>query len=151
MDLLTPEGKEFLAAFSTRYRISDFNDLFAKINKLKILVVGEAIIDEYQFCQTINKANKEPILAVKMLYEEKYAGGTLAIANHLSGFCKQVGLLSCIGRDDSLSFVKQNLSEKITRHFLMRENSPTIIKRRFVEEYLSQKLFETYLMKYELV
>lgn len=151
MDLFTPEGKDYLSQLSSRKTVNDFKQLFEKLQTMKVLIIGEAIIDEYQFCQTMNKANKEPILAVRMLHNETYAGGALAIANHISGFCQEVGIVTGIGNDTYLSFIEDSLADNIKRHFLMRKNSPTLVKRRFVEDYLSQKLFETYLMENELL
>jgi len=32
------------------------------IRKLKVLVIGETIVDEYQFCSVLGKSGKEPVL-----------------------------------------------------------------------------------------
>ena len=48
-------------------------------NPLKALVVGETIIDEYHYCQTLGKSGKEPILAAQYVRAETFIGGSLAI------------------------------------------------------------------------
>lgn len=40
-----------------------------------MLVIGESIIDEYNYCEMLGKSGKEPILAVKELATERFAGG----------------------------------------------------------------------------
>ena len=60
-----------------------------KIKNKKVLVIGESIIDEYTFCKAIGKSGKEPVLNFKKIFSEKYLGGSLAVANHLSSFVKK--------------------------------------------------------------
>ena len=37
----------------------NIQSIFEKINKLKVLIVGEIIIDEYIFCEALGKSGKE--------------------------------------------------------------------------------------------
>ena len=60
----------------------NIQSIFEKINKLKVLIVGEIIIDEYIFCEALGKSGKESVLTFRNLRKEKYSGGSLAIANH---------------------------------------------------------------------
>ena len=71
-----------------------------KIKKLKVLIIGETIIDQYIFCEALGKSGKEPILVLRDLETQKYLGGALAIARHLSDFCNNVSLLSFLGEDN---------------------------------------------------
>jgi len=143
-----PESlRAFIADLKTRRTLDDFLRIIEGIAPLRVLVVGETIIDEYCYCETIGKSGKEPILAARYISSEKYAGGILAIANHIAGFCDRVGVLSFLGTMNSHSdFIEEKLHPKIARHFLQIENEPTIVKRRYVEQYPLQKLFEVYEM-----
>jgi len=115
-----------------------------------VLTVGETIIYEYQFCDVMAKSNKDPILAARRLRTEQYAGGILAVANHLANFCDHVGLVSMLGEIDSHEdFVASALNRRIHTHWLRKADAPTIVKRRFLQEYLAVKLFELYEMKNE--
>ena len=112
---------------------------------MKVLVLGESIIDEYHACEAIGKSGKEPILATRYMSTERSAGGVLACANHLASFCGQVSLVTFLGQGgDQEEFIRSRLKENITPTFLSKSNSPTIVKARYVENYLSQKLFEVY-------
>jgi len=136
---------DYLQNFSARYCAEDVLGYLESARSLKTLVVGEAIIDEYQYCEQIGKSSKEPMLAVKYLSSEKFLGGILAVGNHVANFCEQVGLLSFLGAERSQEgFVRGNLHDNIQPVFLHRKASPTIVKRRFIEEYCFAKLLEVY-------
>lgn len=148
VDVFSPEVKAFLDGFGAKYTAAEIVGQLRAIRDLKILVVGETIIDEYQFCDVMTKSNKDPILAARYLSTERYAGGILAIANHLANFCDHVGLLSMLGDTDSQEdLIAEKLNRSISARFLRRAGSPTIVKRRFLHEYMAVKLFEIYVMR----
>ncbi len=144
------EVNEYLAGFSERYSSDEVLQYLENAHSLKILVVGETIIDEYQYCESIGKSAKEPVLVTRYLSTEKFAGGTLAVSNHVANFCDNVGLLTFLGTEDAQEdFVRQHVKSNVEKMLLYKENSPTIIKRRFVESYLLTKLFEVCVMNDE--
>ncbi len=150
MDVFTPETKSFLEQFRAKHTPEEIVGYLQAIRKLKVLIVGETIIDEYQFCSVMGKSGKEPVLAALHLRSEQYAGGVLAIANHVSNFCDEVGLLSAIGEINSCEeFIRSKLNPNVAARFVRLAAAPTILKRRFLEEYLSAKLFEVYDMRSE--
>src|SRR6266480_959709 len=148
MDVFTPATKDFLEQFRRRYTPEQIVGYLQAIRKLKVLVVGETIIDEYQFCSVMGKSGKEPVLAALHQRTEQYAGGVLAIANHVSNFCDEVGLLSAVGQISSREdFIQSNLNKNVTAHFVQVPDAPTILKRRFLVGFLATKLFEVYEMR----
>lgn len=139
------ETRAWLGEFSQRYSLDDLRGFIEQVKKLNVLVVGEGIIDEYQYCQAIGKSGKEPILAVKHESTERFAGGTLAVANHISNFAGKVGLVTFLGdRNREEDFIREHLDGRIDAHFLTRTDSPTIIKRRYIESYFFSKLMAVY-------
>jgi len=145
LPVLPEEVRQYLSRFSERYSVDDVLQYLQNAQNLKVLVIGEAIIDEYQYCDMIGGSAKEPILAVRYHSAEKFAGGALAVANHVANFCNKVGVLTTLGAKDSQEdFVRQNVSDNVDLMFLYKASSPTIVKRRFIESYLLQKLFEVY-------
>ena len=139
------EVTEYLSRFSERHSLDDILSYIDRFRALKVLVVGEAIIDEYQYCEAIGKSSKEPMLAVKRLSTERFAGGILAAGNHVANFCDRVSLLTMLGdRHTEEDFIFEKLNKKIERVFLYRKDSPTIVKRRFVDHYFFTKMMELY-------
>lgn len=144
---LPADTRDYVQDFTTRYTSESVLRYLDESASLKALVVGETIIDEYQYCESMGKTGKEPILATRYISEERFAGGILAVANHVASFAEQVDLLTCLGANDSQEeFVRTHLNPRIHPRFLYEKNAPTIVKRRFVEHYPLQKLFELYLM-----
>ena len=141
------EVSEYLAAFSVRHPTDDVLRYLKDAKDLKILLVGETIIDEYEYCETMGKSGKEPILAARHLRTERFAGGSVAVANHLAAFCDNVHLLTFLGITNSHEeFIRSGLNPKVSPTFLYLEGEPTIVKRRFVEQYPFQKIFEVYII-----
>ena len=118
-----------------------------RVRPLRILTVGETILDEYAYCRAVGKSSKEPILAVNVTSAETFAGGILAVANHIAGFCDQVSTCSTLGALAPKRDVIDRASNKnVDARFIMQSDGPTIVKRRYIDQYFFQKLFEVYEM-----
>jgi bifunctional ADP-heptose synthase (sugar kinase/adenylyltransferase) len=145
MSTLPPDVQAYLADFSRRHPASELRGYLERARGLKVLLIGEPIIDEYVFCEAIGKSSKEPTMVVKRLSEEKFAGGILAAANHVANFCDEVGVIAQLGTENSQQdFIESKLRPNVKRIFLRRRNSPTIVKRRLVESYFFLKFMEIY-------
>lgn len=141
---------EYLTSFAAKHGMSEIAGYLQNARGLKTLVIGEAIIDEYQYCQAIGKSSKEPMLAMKRLSTEVFAGGILAVANHVSNFVDDVAMVTVLGTENSQEdFIRQRLNPNVLPTFLYREGAPTLVKRRFVESYFFTKLLEIYEMNDE--
>ncbi|MDE3077825.1 MAG: adenylyltransferase/cytidyltransferase family protein, partial [Chloroflexota bacterium] len=140
-----PEVNQFLEEFRQRHSADEINGYLAELAKLRVLVVGEAILDEYVYCDPLSRSGKEPILAMRYLSRELYAGGSLAICNHLADFVAGIDLLTGLGTiNPHEDFVRARLASKVKPRLVSKSDSPTIIKRRYVEGYSLSKLFEVY-------
>lgn len=147
LSVFPPETEKWLRHFRKKFSAEEIVSYIEKFKDLKVLVIGETILDEYVFCDGLGKSNKDPILAFKYYSTETHGGGSIAIANHLAGFCKQVSLLTLLGDSDRKeSFIRKSLASNVTPHFLTLENSPTIHKRRFVDNHTNARMFEIYVM-----
>lgn len=139
-----PETKKFLAEFGSQYSDKEIHAQIDSLSNLKVLVVGDAIIDQYHYVSPLGQTGKGNVLAVQYQGEEQFAGGSLAVANHISQFVKNVDLITGLGRDDSHEeFIRERLKGNITPFFTYFKDSPTVTKRRFVDADLA-KFFEVY-------
>ncbi|MBW1783676.1 MAG: adenylyltransferase/cytidyltransferase family protein [Deltaproteobacteria bacterium] len=144
---LSQEINEYLRLFRQRYRLEDILQILDRMASLRVLVIGDTILDEYQFCQAIGKSSKDPTLALKYQSHDLFAGGVLAVANHVADFAGAVHLVTVLGEQDSHeAFVRSQLHPGVSPHFVMRKQTPTLIKRRFIDGYSFNKLFEVYVM-----
>lgn len=137
------ETRSFLKDFVKKYSFKDIRGALDRLTKLKILLIGDGIIDEYHYCESIGKSAKAPIVVNKYLSHEIFAGGAFAIANHIAGICDKVKFISLLGNNGTREeFIKDNLKPNIAAKFFYRDDAPTIVKKRYINQYLNQKLFE---------
>jgi len=137
--------KNYVSKLKEKYTINDVLGYVEKLNKLKVLMIGEVIIDEYVFCVSIGKSGKEPILVNQKINSKKYAGGILSVANHVSNFCNQGKVITFLGdRNSEIEFIKDNLNKNIKLDSIQKNNSPTILKTRFIDSYTNNKMVGIY-------
>jgi len=111
----------------------------------RVLLVGEAIVDEYQYAQPMGKSAKENIIATRWESREVFAGGVIAAANHVADFVAEVEVVALVGEEDSYEdLILKTVRDNVTVHFLRRPGVPTIRKCRFVDPGHMRKLFEVY-------
>ena len=134
-------GQKISKKFPLEFIISSIE----KFKSLKVLLVGETILDQYVFCEVLGKSGKEPNLVISDKLTENYLGGAGAIANHLSSFCKTIEFITYVGeKKQSFNFIKKNLKENIKFDPLLKKNSPTIIKKRYLDQVSGNKLLGVY-------
>jgi len=118
-----------------------------KLNKLKVMVIGDTIIDEYHYCSPLGKSSKSPTISSIYMREEVFAGGVLAVANHLEQFAGDVKLVTCLGKQNMQDkVIGKTLSQGVDAKFFVREDGPTPTKRRYLDKYMNIKLFEVTFM-----
>lgn len=84
------------------------------VKHLKVLLVGDAIIDEYCYVTPLGKSIKDNMISVQYHKKETFSGGVWAAAAHVRGFCNEVDVM---------------IGNQVTTN------------RRFVEEAYMRKLF----------
>ena len=137
--------KSFIVKMLDGQNIDKIKNSIDNFNNLKVLVIGETIIDQYVFCEALGKSGKEPVLVLRDLEMDQYAGGAAAIARHLSDFCGYVSLLSMLGeKREHEDFVLESLPENIKPYFIYKEGSPTIAKKRYVDNISKSKSLGVY-------
>jgi rfaE bifunctional protein nucleotidyltransferase chain/domain len=142
-DVYPEEAQGFLREFRQRHSADEVIGLLKDLKRLKVLVVGETIIDEYHYVQAMQKSPKELLVTTRFVREEHFAGGILACANHAAGFCGQVDVVTVLGRRDPREdFIRRQLKPNVAPRFFYREDTGTIVKRRFVEAAFLSKMFE---------
>ena len=144
-DVYSESQKDFISSVSTNINPSEVGNLLETLKELKVLLIGETIVDEYVFCEALGKSGKEPVLALRNILTEQYLGGTAAVANHLANFCDSVTLISALGElREYEEFVDKNLAKNIKADFISKDNSPTILKKRFVDHLTNTKTLGVY-------
>ena len=139
--------QEYLTAFKKKYSADKINAELEKLKDISVLVIGDTIIDEYHYCQPLGKSTKSPNISAVYLKQNVFAGGVLAVANHVSQFAGKVELVTVLGKENSQKeVIADKLSDGIAKKFFFREDGPTNTKRRYLDKYLDIKLFEVTFM-----
>jgi rfaE bifunctional protein nucleotidyltransferase chain/domain len=142
-DVYPEEAQAFLREFRTRYTADAVIGALTGLKDIRVLVIGDTIIDEYHYVQSMGKSPKELLVATRFLREEHFAGGILACANHVAGFCERVDVVTVLGaRDSREAFIRERLKPNVTPKFFVRPDTGTVVKRRFVEQAFLNKMFE---------
>ncbi len=130
--------RDLAGKYSADYVISSLQALAS----MKVLVIGDAIIDQYYYCTPLGKSAKENIVVNRYLSKEHFAGGALATANHVAQLSENVDLVTIIGEKNSFAdLIEQKLDPRIRKHLFTRTGCLTTVKRRFVTNE-AKKLFE---------
>lgn len=137
----------YIADFKIRYSIEDIKGYADKIRELKVLVIGDAIIDKYTYCKVGGIMSKDMGYSARLSHSEEYLGGAVAIARHLAEFSENVTLMSIIGKEEKIRLrIFDELADKMHLSFVYSKEISTTIKRRYLtrnekrEEY--RKIFE---------
>lgn len=147
-EVLPGATKEYLQELKKSYSAQDVIAKLDDLSKLKVLVVGDTIIDEYHSCSAIGMASKSTSINARYLSAESYLGGALAIANHVAGLCGSVKLISVLGGKDSKEdIIRAGMKDNVTCEFVTRADGPTTVKRRYVDPFRIQKMFEVTFME----
>lgn len=141
------EANAYLELFKSRFSLAQIEETMEAMRSLKVAVIGDTILDEYCFCNPLGTSSKDPILALQHKSQDLFAGGILAVANHVANFAKEVGLFTTVGdQDDYMPFIKSKLSPAVDFNYVVQKGAPTVRKLRYVEGYSQNKILEIYHM-----
>ena len=90
-------------------------EILARMAGLRVLVVGDTILDRYVLCDATSLASEAPMMSLTRLEERMYVGGAAIVARHAAGLGAQTYLLSTAARDDASRMVQQVLESESIR------------------------------------
>ena len=144
-NILSERQKKIIKKIRRKSNFKSITHSLKNFQKLKVLVIGETIIDQYSFCDPLNKSGKDPMLVLKHNKTEEYLGGAVAIVKHLENFCNKITLLTMLGeRMEYRKKIKNDTSNNTKLEIINKKNSKTIIKKRYLDETSNNKLLGVY-------
>lgn len=133
LDTMDPSVREYLECFPVRGAVAEIDALMERIASLRVLVVGDLIIDRYTYCHVQGLTSKARTLSVRPHREEDQLGGSLAIARHIATFGCPTRLLALTGTEDWLDPLLAEHAGETDLALLSDPGYRTIVKERFVE------------------
>lgn len=145
LNIFDPHIREHLHRLRQNGVAQHIAELMEKMAGLRVLIVGEAIVDEYRYVLPMGKAPKENIIATRFQDREIFMGGVIATANNAASFCETVDILTVIGERESYEqAMREALKPNVSMRTVLRRGAPTVHKCRYVDPILLKKLFEVY-------
>lgn len=145
MNIYNDEQKKIINHIKSLSTFFNINKDIENFSKKKVLVIGETIIDRYNFVEAVGKSGKEPMMVFSDHKVEDYTGGTVAIAKNVNEFSKNVKLVSILGeKNEFKKYVLENISSKIKTKFFSRKGSKTILKKRYIDLHSNNKIIGVY-------
>lgn len=103
-----------------------------KLPGLRILVVGDVIVDEYIACDALGMSQEDPSIVVTPVLKERFVGGAGIVAGHASRLGVETRFISIVGHDETADFAASRLQTYGVNATLLRDDSrPTTLKQRF--------------------
>jgi rfaE bifunctional protein nucleotidyltransferase chain/domain len=147
LDIYDPLLRDHLEAVRSKGGLDTIIELIERVRNFRVLLIGDAIIDEYQYIRPLGKSSKENMIATLSIGHEAFAGGVFAAANHVAGLCREVEVVTCLGREnDGEDLIRDSVRSNVKLNLLYRDGVPTTRKCRFIEPGYMRKLFEVYSM-----
>jgi rfaE bifunctional protein kinase chain/domain len=114
------------------FKIADLNPLLANFAGLRVLVIGDLIVDTYITCDPLGMSQEDPTIVVTPIEEKTFVGGAGIVSAHARGLGADVRCLSVVGIDEPAGFVRDALSaDGIELNFFADDTRPTTVKRRY--------------------
>lgn len=133
MSGLSDEVRHYMEDFRTRHDMREIKEYADKIKKLKVLVVGDVIIDKYTYCSIQGMMSKDMGYSARLSHSEEYLGGSVAITRHLATFTDDVTLMSIIGNEEEMRLrLFDELADRIQLKLTYSSFFPTIVKHRYL-------------------
>ncbi len=143
--LLPDDLMAFLLDFRKEHHGRQLQELLDRMRDLKVLVIGDAIIDDYHYVKPQGKSPKANVITTQYSHNESGIGGSLCIANHLASFCNDVRMMTVLGEKDSWEdYIRKRLPDHVRFMPYLRPGVPTTNKRRYLEPVFLSKIFEVH-------
>lgn len=133
MSGLSEDVIAYMQEFKKLHTMEEIKAYADRTENLKVLVLGDVIIDRYTYCSVQGLISKDMAYSARLDHTEDYLGGSVAVARHLASFSNNVTLMSIVGDEAELNDqMKSELAGKMNLKLYQSNRIPTIIKQRFL-------------------
>lgn len=133
---------ENLRVLCDRRRITraSLHETIERFRRLRVLVVGDVVVDRYVFCDAIDVASEAPMMALKTLDEQSYVGGAAIVARHAAALGARAFLLTAGANDGNSKRVEDVLESEGVESHVLRCRPNIVEKTRYLVD--DNKLFK---------
>src|SRR6266436_3608060 len=80
-----------------------------KMSGMRVLVIGDLIIDDYVTCDAVGMSQEDPTIVVTPIFSKAFVGGAGGVAAHARGLGAEVRYCTIVGEDESAKFALDSL------------------------------------------
>jgi len=133
-------------------KLKNLKSIIEKFRNLKVLVIGDLIIDEYITCDPLGMSQEDPTLVVSPVDKKLYVGGAGIVAAHAAGLGANVNFITICGEDQFSEFASKMLvGYNVKANLIIDKSRPTTVKQRYRSKgktllrvsYLNQNMINT--------
>ncbi len=114
------------------FRVTDLVALPPKFASLRVVVVGDLIVDEYISCDPLGMSQEDPTIVVTPIESKLFVGGAGIVAAHARGLGAKTHYITVCGDDESAAFARSALANYgVQAEFFADPTRPTTRKQRY--------------------
>lgn len=103
-----------------------------KFKKLRVVVIGDLIVDEYITCDALGMSQEDPTVVVTPIKHDRFIGGAGIVAAHAASLGAKVSYFGVSGKDEISEFASQKLVDTgVSVNLIADPSRPTTLKQRF--------------------
>lgn len=115
-----------------QFDVGDLKQALRKFAGMRVLVVGDLIVDEYIDCDPLGMSQEDPTLVVTPISSRSFIGGAGIVAAHASGLGANVEYVTVAGADAIGEYARQSFPDlRVNAEIFIDETRPTTRKQRF--------------------
>ena len=114
------------------FTMQNLREILERLKDLRVMVLGDLIVDEYIICDALGMSQEDPTLVVSPIQEERFLGGAGIVASHASRLGATVRYVTVSGNDTSATFARETLHDYGVDAVIHVDTSrPTTLKQRY--------------------
>lgn len=131
-----------ITRFTDQYGLSTphLHQLLHRSRGLKILVIGDYLLDRYHFCDAAGVAGEAPMMSLRSLQQQDFDGGAAVVALHLAGLGANPILFTSLADDSASHQTELRLRSAGVDVQSIRQRRQLVTKNRYLVE--QQKLLK---------
>lgn len=128
--------RDFCSGLAARNSANEIRSMVDSFQDLRVLVVGDTIIDQYACLKVQGLTSKNRILSGRFMKQDTYLGGALAVVRHVKEFCPNVRFVSLLGTEPWVDELLGGCLGAAENATIRDESFTTVVKKRYVEPLL---------------
>jgi rfaE bifunctional protein kinase chain/domain len=115
-----------------QFGLNGLRDLVGRFSDLKVVVLGDLIVDDYIACEPLGMSQEDPTIVVSPIHSDRFVGGAGIVAAHASGLGARTHFISVVGQDATADFASDALRRYgVNAQLIIDDSRPTTLKQRY--------------------